>query len=266
MIGMRRKQKPSIKCVLLLLGIMLGMECSGSWGRIIDGQVRKVELAVMGYIALEGKFPASLDELALPIGKTTPLLKKEDLIDQWGEPFGYEHSDDLEGGFIVWSSGPDRKAGTADDIVRGFSSLVEEWKVRHGLPVVTNTVQQTMTAEEKARLEEEAAREMEWLIQQVEESRRADKARTRQVVTVAALILGFYIALPRLLKKFKRGVVRHILIAVGILLGVLVILWCALLAQVTWKSHIKFKQRYMTPRAPSAHIQTGEIEKTLWTR
>ena len=66
--------------------------------------------------------------------------------------------------------------------------------------------------------------------------------------------------------KDKRGVVRHILIAVGILIGVLVILWCALLVQVTWKSHVKFKQRYMTPRAPSAHTRTGEIEHTLWTR
>jgi hypothetical protein len=62
-----------------------------------------------------------------------PFLKKEDLIDPWGEPYGCEVGGP-EDSCIVWSSGPDRKLGTADDIVRGYSKMVERWKVRHGLP------------------------------------------------------------------------------------------------------------------------------------
>jgi len=86
----------------------------------------------MNFRAMDGeKFPESLDELTRS-GRFTPvLLEKEDLIDPWGEPIGYEYTKSLGDGFILWSSGPDKKVGTADDTVIGFPPLIEDWKARH---------------------------------------------------------------------------------------------------------------------------------------
>jgi len=139
---MKIKLNPNVTHTLIFFGIILGIECPG---RIIvppiNVKMSKIEMSVIVYRATEGKFPVSLDKLA---DNASFTLEKEDLIDPWGEPFGYEYTDSLGDGFILWSSGPDRKTGTADDIVEGLRPLVEDWKVRHDLPVDrqgTNTVQ-----------------------------------------------------------------------------------------------------------------------------
>ena len=129
------------KWVLLLLGMTLGIECLGS--RIVSMiyvQMRTIELRIMNYRSQEGKFPASLDALA-----QWPYIKwkNEDIIDPWGEAIGYEYSGDEN--FVIWSLGPDKKKGTADDIIRGFPpSYAESWKAKNLPPVEmqgTNVVQ-----------------------------------------------------------------------------------------------------------------------------
>ena len=89
------------------------------------------------------KLPDSLDVL---VESDDSLLGKEFLLDSWGEPIGYEHNGH---GFVLKSSGPDRKMGTADDIIRGWPKSYEErWKARHTQPVGgqgTNAVQQVTT-------------------------------------------------------------------------------------------------------------------------
>jgi len=106
-------------------------------------QMEIIRMAVMGYDAREGKYPDSLDALIQPPYRQ---LKKEDLNDPWGEPFGYEHDGD---NYVIWSSGPDKKMGTADDIVTGFPpSYVASWKAKHIPPVgnqETNVVQEATT-------------------------------------------------------------------------------------------------------------------------
>ena len=174
-----------------------------------------------------GKFPELLSEVSND-GRFN--LSKEGLVDPWGEPIGYEYSERGDG-FVVWSTGPDKKLGTADDVVKGApESYVASWRAKHGLPVVENAIQKTVTAEEQARQWEESKREAEYAAQQVAEDRRRVRSGNRQVGTVAALILGFYVVLPRLLKKFKRGAVRRILISFAVGLGIMVVLWCAGLA------------------------------------
>ena len=118
------------KWVLILLGMTIGIECLGSIRRPIDVQMWKIELDIMNYWSQEGYLPTSLDALTQrPYG-----LKKEDLIDPWGKAIGYEYSGDEN--FVVWSLGPDKKKGTADDIIRGFSpSYAESWKAKNLPPV-----------------------------------------------------------------------------------------------------------------------------------
>jgi hypothetical protein len=97
----------------------------------------------------DARFPASLDELlqfasAKDDYQRNPLLKKEDLIDPWGEPFAYERSENGRK-YILRSSGPDRIMGTADDFVEGYPpSYVTSWKAKQTPPVDgqgTNAVQ-----------------------------------------------------------------------------------------------------------------------------
>ena len=81
--------------------------------------------------------------LVHPAGRTYGM-KKEDLVDFWGEPVGYEYSDS-EDACILWSAGPDKKPGTSDDVILGWPPpYMESWKAKH-LPSVdgqgTNALQ-----------------------------------------------------------------------------------------------------------------------------
>ena len=142
---MKMKRKVIVKHALALWGIMLGMESQGL-SLISPTRARIVEIqqAIQIYrMVNNGKFPDSLDELAQPIrDDAEPLLKKEDLLDSWGDPFEYL----LDGHqYIIRSSGPDKKMGTVDDIFDGYpKSYVESWQAKHDQTVAeqeTNTVQ-----------------------------------------------------------------------------------------------------------------------------
>ena len=220
---MKMTSKVTTKWGLVLLGIMLGIECLGSKRNPIDVQMDKVGMTVIGYMAQEGHFPASLDVLTKSMGKTAyTLLREEDLIDPWGEPFEYEYSGDK---YVIWSSGPDKKMGTKDDSFYGDAALyVEIWRARQALsgdgpgadalrdampervPSITKTV---ITREEQERQQEESFRKMEELRQALEEIDKARQVQRRNVmVGYAALLIGlcavFYVIRKRKrLKKVK---------------------------------------------------------------
>ena len=144
---MKMEQRFSAKCVLILFGIVLRVECQGRY--IIPktrAQVADIERAICIFaMDHNGKLPASLDELTQLVkdGDNQPLLTTEDLIDPWGEPFGYE-----SGGkrFVLVSSGPDREMGTKDDIFSGNSDAYEKkWKDKYTQAIKeqeTNMVQE----------------------------------------------------------------------------------------------------------------------------
>jgi len=96
-------------------------------------QLSEIEKAMQMYAMFNnGKLPASLDKLTQSIGDEKnypPILEEKNLLlDPWGEPIGYELDDRK---FVLFSSGPDKKVGTKDDIVRGRpESYVESWKAR----------------------------------------------------------------------------------------------------------------------------------------
>ena len=138
------------KCVLVLLGVILGSE---SLGDIIIPLVRKkmsqINVAIQIYAMYHrGKLPASLDELLRYASDNKEgerlLLEKEGLIDPWGIPFEYEHGG---GNYVIMSAGPDREKGTGDDVVDGFRpESYFKWKAAQIPPAdkaETNVVQQT---------------------------------------------------------------------------------------------------------------------------
>ena len=143
-------RKQIARHILVLLGIIQGVECQGlsissSTARTREN-IRGIEHAIDIY-ALEhdNKPPDSLDVLIRPArNNSQPLLEKELLTDSWGEPIEYV----LDGHqYIIRSSGADRAMGTADDIIQGYPpAYVDEAKrsVRETPAVVrqkTNAVQ-----------------------------------------------------------------------------------------------------------------------------
>ena len=98
----------------------------------IHVKMMRIYTSILAYRSREGEFPASLDAL---IQWPYSELKKEELVDPWGMPFGYEYSGDE---YIIWSSGPDKKMGTADDIIQGsLPSYEASWKAKNMPPVDT---------------------------------------------------------------------------------------------------------------------------------
>jgi len=107
--------------------------------RKIYAQLTQIEQAITIYMIKHGnRLPESLDELFQFASNNysyfkKPLLGKEDLIDPWGEPFGYERDGRK---YVLWSSGPDKKLGTKDDFVEGGPpSYVKDWIARHAQDV-----------------------------------------------------------------------------------------------------------------------------------
>jgi len=73
----------------------------------------EIEKAIQIYsMQHNGKLPESIEDLVTGTADHPGLLKKGNLIDNWGTPYGY-----LKTGkhFRISSAGPDRKMGTQDD-------------------------------------------------------------------------------------------------------------------------------------------------------
>ena len=143
------KRMFTIRNVWVLLGVFLSMECVAQFPIApVRTQLSEIEKAVRIYaMTYQGKIPDSLEDLARDTEDFSSLLKKEKLIDPWGEPIGYEHESRK---FVIWTTGPDRKMGTADDIAEGQpESYVKSWKEKLMQSIAgqeTNTVQE-VTAE-----------------------------------------------------------------------------------------------------------------------
>jgi hypothetical protein len=129
---------------------MLEAECQG---RVIltktRTQIADIEKAIEIYMMdHSNKLPVSLDELFQFASNNfeygnKPLLKKEDLIDAWGEPIEYIRDGRR---YALWSSGPDKKMGTKDDVYDGSPTLYKTvWEAKYAQAIAqqeTNTVQE----------------------------------------------------------------------------------------------------------------------------
>jgi general secretion pathway protein G len=74
--------------------------------------MKNVTGAIEMYRMDEGKPPPTLDALV-----EKRHVKRNDVIDPWGQPFGYRFPGTKDPkGYDLWSNGPDMKPDTADDI------------------------------------------------------------------------------------------------------------------------------------------------------
>ena len=146
--GFSRKML-GIGCLGIALSLCALSEAHGSTTLPVYSAMGRIERAMHFYlIDNDYRLPASLDALLqfanghdyTDMGK--PLLTKEALIDEWGEPFYYERN---KGKYVLISSGPDRKLGTKDDFLRGdVEAYKRGWQPKPTPPVdgqKTNAVQ-----------------------------------------------------------------------------------------------------------------------------
>jgi general secretion pathway protein G len=83
--------------------------------------------AVQMYCIDTGELPSSLADLVTmpaglkkPASWAGPYLERQTLpLDPWNKPYHYKATDPAAGKFRVWSTGPDGRDGTSDDIATG---------------------------------------------------------------------------------------------------------------------------------------------------
>lgn len=83
--------------------------------RLQDAKVQVGQLAqgLEEYRVLVGEYPASLDDLVRPPGGLAPI-RREIPNDPWGNSYQYRRTS--RDAFELFSTGPDGRAGTEDDI------------------------------------------------------------------------------------------------------------------------------------------------------
>ena len=76
--------------------------------------ISMIGMAISTFVAIKGRLPESLDELAVEGTDGAALLDKRNLKDPWGTPFQYKKITKYK--YEVRSAGPDRQINTDDDI------------------------------------------------------------------------------------------------------------------------------------------------------
>ena len=119
-----------ILLVVIIIGILVSLIAPRLAGRSEEARRQAAKADIMGGLALaidlfeadNGRNPDQLIDLVKNPGSTTdwrgPYLKKGVSKDPWGNDYVYHapgtHNSE---GYDLYSIGPDRKEGTADDIV-----------------------------------------------------------------------------------------------------------------------------------------------------
>jgi len=79
--------------------------------QMAPNSIANIRAAVQAYEAANSSLPDSLDQLTKG---SSPLLKKDQLVDAWGTPFQYKKTSRFD--FEIRSAGPDKIMNTADDL------------------------------------------------------------------------------------------------------------------------------------------------------
>jgi len=72
---------------------------------------KAIQLFIMSH---NGKMPDTLEELTQESNDKPAIFREHGLVDPWGTKYSYRKSEKT---FTITSAGPDRKLGTADDLV-----------------------------------------------------------------------------------------------------------------------------------------------------
>ncbi len=116
--------------VAIIIAALAGMVLPRIWpasdaakSHIARGDIAHIEVALKLYRLHHNRFPATAEGLQVLLvpsqagGWDGPFLEKS-AVDPWGQPYRYRFPGTRNpSGFDLWSTGPDQRDGTADDIV-----------------------------------------------------------------------------------------------------------------------------------------------------
>ena len=127
-----------ILLVVIIIGILVSLIAPRLAGRSEEARRQAAKADIMGGLALAidlfeadtGSYPNQLEDLIKSPGKDNwrgPYLKKGLSKDPWGNKYQYKApgTNNAES-YDLWSEGPDRKDGTADDVVNWEASSGSE--------------------------------------------------------------------------------------------------------------------------------------------
>lgn len=107
--------------VVTILGILAAVVVTNFKGQSVEARINAtrasiaaIKTAVDGFEVRMGLIPDTLDELTVGTEDRPAALQKGSLNDSWGNPFLYKKVGKYE--FEIRSAGPDKQAGTPDDI------------------------------------------------------------------------------------------------------------------------------------------------------
>jgi type II secretory pathway pseudopilin PulG len=116
--------------VLAALGMVVGIVIIplmfSSMGAVLEvvrmsqsaQRIVEIEKALDGYYAQNGRYPERLKELPLARGADDDS-PADPTVDSWNNPFEYQRLNDRQGGYRLWSRGPDGVSGNEDDLHPG---------------------------------------------------------------------------------------------------------------------------------------------------
>lgn len=113
--------------VLVILAIIMGMVGVAVFPRLEEAKIRATKTQIDAfrtqlaqYKLSVGDFPPDLGALRVPPADAPnwrgPYADKDIPPDPWGTQYSYQHPGQHDEYPDIWSAGPDRISGTADDI------------------------------------------------------------------------------------------------------------------------------------------------------
>lgn len=118
-----------IMIVVAIIAILIGLVAPNLFrrpqtARVEAAKVKISQLSVplLEYFQTNGNFPSSEEGLEALVA--SGLIKKKDLLDPWGNAFGYRYPGEYESGeYELWSYGADGQEGG-----EGFNSDITSWE------------------------------------------------------------------------------------------------------------------------------------------
>ena len=101
--------------------LILYSDFNGSFEGETSASIKTLEINMFRYKTMMGRFPGSLQDFVSKPANGPDiwrrLMRKEALLDPWGEPYQYRNPGIKNpNGYDLFSKGPDKKEGTPDDI------------------------------------------------------------------------------------------------------------------------------------------------------
>jgi hypothetical protein len=101
MAGVKNNARIIVVEIVIVISLLACAACA-AWYLLWDScdplekqaknDIKSIELVVAAYYAWSGFYPNTLQELTYAFDKSHPWISEEELIDPWGQPYGYDAS------------------------------------------------------------------------------------------------------------------------------------------------------------------------------